>query len=186
MRISCRTGVSSALLVCAVCCSPALFAQSGIPATGIERAGQSGWQFLKINGDARQAAMAGAFTAIGKGDAGAIFGNPASLSDVRGFDVAANVVQWVADIGYQSVAVAAHLGDFGVVGVSVATLDYGDIEETVNIATGPNTTQATVTGNTVHGTRHRGGGIVCAEASRTISPSAGPCGGCARPSPSSP
>jgi hypothetical protein len=147
MRILCRTGVRFALLVCAVCCSPALYAQSGIPATGIERAGQSGWQFLKINGDARQAAMAGAFTAIGRGDAGAIFGNPASLSDVRGIDAQANVVQWVADIGYQSVAVATHLGDFGVVGASVATLDYGDIEETVNLATGPSTTQATLTGN---------------------------------------
>jgi len=135
------------LLIGLLGASPAVRAQSGIPANGIERAGQSGWQFLKINGDARQAAMAGAFTAISRGDAGAIFGNPASLADVRGVDVQANVVKWVADIGYQSVAAATHLGDLGVVGLSVATLDYGDIPETVNLATGSNSTMATVTGN---------------------------------------
>jgi hypothetical protein len=135
-------------MVCLVWCPGALRAQSGIPSNGIERAGQSGWQFLKINGDARQAAMAGAYTAIAGGDAGAVFGNPALLSDIRGIDAQANVVQWVADIGYQSVAVATHLGDLGVVGLSIATLDYGDIAETVNLSTGPSTTQATVTGNT--------------------------------------
>jgi hypothetical protein len=57
------------------------------------------------------------------------------------------VVKWVADIGYQSVAVATHLGDLGVIGVSVATLDYGDIPETVNLGIDGNMTMATVTGN---------------------------------------
>ena len=33
-----------------------LDAQPGIGPSDIERVGQSGWQFLKINGDARQAA----------------------------------------------------------------------------------------------------------------------------------
>ena len=85
-------------------------AQSGISPNDIERAGQSGWQFLKINGDARQAAMGGAFAAISNGDANAIFGNPASLSDVTNIDVRVNVLQWVADIKYQSLAAAYNLG----------------------------------------------------------------------------
>ena len=125
-----------------------LNAQSGIPPSEIERAGQSGWQFLKINGDARQAAMAGAYAAISKGDASAVFGNPASLSDVRGFDVQLNALKWVADIGHQSVAIAASIGDVGVVAVSVARLNYGDIPETINMSTGANGTTPTVTGNT--------------------------------------
>ena len=40
------------------------FAQGGIEPTDIERVGLSGWQFLKINLDARQTAMGGAYSAI--------------------------------------------------------------------------------------------------------------------------
>lgn len=140
-----RTVVAALLNI--VWVAGSLHAQSGIPAEDIERVGQSGWQFLKINGDARQAAMAGAFSAIARGDAGSVFGNPASLADVRGIDAQANVVQWVADIGHQSLAVGAHFGDVGVFALSVATLDYGDIPETINMNVG-GITAATVTGAT--------------------------------------
>lgn len=122
-------------------------AQSGIAPNDIERAGQSGWQFLKINGDARQAAMGGAFAAISSGDASAVFGNPAGLADIKKIDVQINVLKWVADIGHQSVAIAANLGDLGVVGASLAMLDYGDIPETINSSLGGGTTPL-VTGNT--------------------------------------
>ncbi|HTO93786.1 MAG TPA: PorV/PorQ family protein, partial [Bacteroidota bacterium] len=123
-------------------------AQSGPAPNDIERAGQSGWQFLKINGDARQAAMGGAFTAISSGDASAVFGNPASLADVRGFDVQVNALKWVADIGHQSLAVAGSVGDFGVFALSVAMLNYGDIPETINQSNGADGTTPVVTGNT--------------------------------------
>lgn len=121
-------------------------AQTGIPPTDIERVGQSGWQFLKINGDPRQASMGGAFTAISKGDASAVFGNPAALSDVQNFNVQFNMLQWVADIGHQSAAIAYNLGDVGVVAASVAMLDYGDIPETINAPSGANGTSPLVTG----------------------------------------
>jgi len=109
-----------------------LSAQSGISPNDIDRAGQSGWQFLKINGDSRQAALGGAFTAISKGDANSIFGNPAALSDIENIDVQVNILEWIADINYQSFAAGINLGQFGVVGVSLAMLDYGDIPETIN------------------------------------------------------
>ena len=121
-------------------------AQSGISPADIERAGQSGWQFLKINGDARQAALAGAFTAISNGNANSIFGNPASLSDVKNIDIQMNVLQWIAGISHQSVAVAVNLGDIGVVGASVAMLGYGDIPETMNESMGASGTAPVVTG----------------------------------------
>ncbi|NWF90077.1 MAG: PorV/PorQ family protein [Ignavibacteriaceae bacterium] len=124
------------------------YGQSGISPSNIERAGQSGWQFLKINGDARQAALGGAFTAIGNGDASSIFGNPASLSDVENIDAQINMLEWVADISYQSLAVAYNLWDFGVVGASVAMLNYGDIPETVNAPSGTSGTVPLITGNT--------------------------------------
>jgi hypothetical protein len=121
-------------------------AQSGIQPADIERAGQSGWQFLKINGDARQAALGGAYTAISNGDASSVFGNPASLSDVKNIDVQINVLQWVADINHQSVALAYNLGDIGVVGASISLLDYGDIPDTVNEPLGTSATVPTITG----------------------------------------
>jgi hypothetical protein len=123
-----------------------VYAQSGIPPIDIERAGQSGWQFLKINGDARQAALGGAFTAISKGDAGAVFGNPAALADVKNINVQVNALKWVADITYQSAAIAIDFGDAGVVAASVAMLNYGDIPETINASTGTSGTTPVVTG----------------------------------------
>lgn len=123
-----------------------IIAQSGIPPNDIERAGQSGWQFLKINGDSRQAALGGAFTAISFGDANSIFGNPASLSDVKNIDIQLNVLKWVADINYQSAAGGINLDQYGVVGVSIAILDYGDIPETINAPSGMNGTVPVITG----------------------------------------
>lgn len=146
--MSFRSVAVCAVLIATVFLPASLDAQSGIAPSNIDRAGQSGWQFLKINGDARQAAMAGAYSAISRGDAGGIFGNPASIADIRGFDVQVNALKWVADIGHQSVAVAANIGDVGVVGVSLAMLDYGDIPETINSAIGASGTTPVVTGNT--------------------------------------
>lgn len=124
-----------------------IYAQSGISPNYIERAGQSGWQFLKINGDARQAAMGGAFTAIAAGNASSIFGNPASLSDVKNIDVQVNVLEWIADIGYQSLAVAYNIGGWGVLGASISMLNYGNIPETINSSAGASGTIPVITGN---------------------------------------
>jgi len=124
------------------------YAQVGIAPNDIERVGQSGWQFLKINGDPRQAALGGAFTALAHSDAGAVFGNPAALAEVKRFDLHLSSVSWIADITHQAAVFAARLGDFGVVAASVVTLDYGDIPETVNsLIAGENRTEAVVTGN---------------------------------------
>jgi hypothetical protein len=122
--------------------------QSGIPPNDIERVGQSGWQFLKINGDARQAAMGGAFTAFARGNASAVFGNPAALVEIRRFDVQLNSMSWIADINHYSAAFAANLGDWGTVALSLVTLDYGDIPETINVPIPENNiTEVVITGS---------------------------------------
>lgn len=126
-----------------------LHAQSGIEPYELERVGLSGWQFLKINGDARQAAMAGAFTATSHGDAGAIFGNPSALADVENLDIAFSKVNWIADIGYQSVVVVQSFGNIGVFGFSIVSVDMGEMEETINSPIpGEDRTETVVTGNT--------------------------------------
>ena len=131
----------------ALCGTAFLLAQSGISPAEIERVGQSGWQFLKINGDARQAAMGGAFTAISQGDANGVFGNPATLADVRNLNIQLNALRWVADINHKSFAIAGRLGEVGVFAVSLAMLNYGDIPETVNFPLDANSTTPLVTGN---------------------------------------
>jgi hypothetical protein len=126
-----------------------LFAQAGIPPNDIERVGQSGWQFLKINGDARQAALGGAFSAFAPANANAVFGNPAALVGVKRFDVQLNSINWIADINHYSVAFAANLGGWGTLALSVVTLDYGDIPETINMPIPENNvTEIVITGST--------------------------------------
>ncbi len=137
-----------ATMLAAICFAATVHAQPGISPNEIQRVGQSGWQFLKINGDATASGMAGAFTAISRGNANAVFGNPAALADVTAYDVQLNTMKWIADISHQSVALAVNLGDVGVVGVSLAALDYGDIPETINSPIlGENSTTPLVTGN---------------------------------------
>lgn len=135
------------LFISIVLLTASVYAQSGISPNDIERAGQSGWQFLKINGDARQAALGGAFTALSNGNANSVFGNPASLSDVENIDAQVNFLEWVADINYQSLAIAYNFGQVGIIGVSIAMLDYGDIPETINAPLGTSGTIPVITGN---------------------------------------
>jgi len=129
-----------------------IYSQSGIEPTNFERKGLSGWQFLKISLDPRQAAMASAFTAISHGDVGSIFGNPASLVDVKNLEVGFYNVNYIADISYVGAALAKKIGGLGVLALSVASLDIGDIPETINRPIlGENRTEAYVTGNTFTG-----------------------------------
>lgn len=123
--------------------------QSGIAPNDIERVGQSGWQFLKINGDPVLTGIGGVATAYSPRNANAVFANPAALNDVVGLDAQFNNVSWIADIRHQSLAVAWNAGSAGVIAASVVSLDYGDIPETVNapIAGDASRTSAVVTGN---------------------------------------
>ena len=145
MKIRIITIVSVVLLAV----SPSrLKAQSGIAPSNIERVGQAGWQFLKINGDARMRGLGGAQTATAHGDASSVFGNPASLVDVHGVEVAFHNTSWIADIGHKSAVIAGNLSEWGSVAFSVVTLDYGDMAETINTPTpaGDRTVEV-VTGN---------------------------------------
>jgi hypothetical protein len=129
------------------------YAQSGIAPYEIERVGQSGWQFLKVNADARQAALGGASGALGYGEANNVFGNPAALAYIDNMDVALNRAEWIAEIRYSSAAVAKQVGRLGVFAISVAALDFGEMAETVNVPIeGQGRTEAVITGNTFDAT----------------------------------
>lgn len=123
-------------------------AQSGIEPSEIERAGQSGWQFLKINGDPRQAAMGGSYLSAQSVNANTVFGNPALLTRIENTDLQFNSCNWLADIAYMSFAVARNLGPWGTVALSYVGLDYGDIAETIHAPLQGGGTVPLITGET--------------------------------------
>ena len=93
----------------------------------VKKVAQSGYQFLKIDADARAAAMGGAFILVGTG-ASSMFYNPAGMTEQpASIDFFSTQTNWLADIGYYSLGVTKKLGNFGVIGFSMQTSDYGSI-----------------------------------------------------------
>ena len=122
----------------------------GVPATEIQRNGISGWQFLKINVDAKSAAMGNTMAPIGHGDASSVFANPSAIVGVENMDLYVGTMSYVAEIGYNALSFVKNLGSIGVVGVSIASLDMGDIPETINKPVG-GVTEYSVTGRNYTG-----------------------------------
>jgi len=93
---------------------------------------QTGMQFLSVVSDARAAALADAVTTLPFGSA-SLFFNPACMAGGKFIEVAASYNQWIADIKHTalSFSIAPAGGDFGVFGVSVQSVDYGEILGTV-------------------------------------------------------
>ena len=93
----------------------------------VKKVAQSGYQFLKIDADARAAALGGAFIHVGTG-ASSMFYNPAGMTEQpASIDFFSTQTNWLADIGYYSLGVTKKLGNFGVIGFSMQTSDYGSI-----------------------------------------------------------
>ena len=93
----------------------------------IKKIGQTGLQFLKVDVGARPAAMAGAFMMVGD-DASAMFYNPAGIAAMRSTtDLFVSRTEWIVDIKYNAAAIVQNFGNWGNVGVSIISCDYGDI-----------------------------------------------------------
>lgn len=94
--------------------------------------GQTSMQFLSVSVHPRSAAMADAVTALELGSM-ALFYNPAVMAYMEpSFDVALGQTQWIVDIGYSFGSAAFKLGGgrHGTIGVSVLSVNYGDIQGT--------------------------------------------------------
>lgn len=93
----------------------------------VTKVAQTGFQFLKIDVGARAAAMGGAYMMVGQ-DASAMFYNPAGIAKIQNsFDVFASRTEWIADINYHAAGLVKNLGNWGHVGISFITADYGDV-----------------------------------------------------------
>ncbi|MEM1127085.1 MAG: PorV/PorQ family protein [Bacteroidota bacterium] len=99
-----------------------------LPTFGRDRAGTSGFQFLKIPVDARSAAM-GQTASSHAFDASALFWNPALAARADGIQIGLSQTAYFADVSLSYAAVAAPVGPF-VLGASLQVLNSGDIQET--------------------------------------------------------
>lgn len=92
----------------------------------VKKVAQTGLQFLKVDMGTRAAAMGGSYLMVGD-DASALFYNPAGIAKMQGnLDLFVTQTQWIAGIVYNGGAVAKSLGNWGTVGLSFVTGDYGD------------------------------------------------------------
>ncbi len=103
---------------------------------GLNKTAQSTMNFLLVGTSPRACALGEAFTAIGSGSE-SMFYNPSGLTSMNTeFDITLNYTSWIADINYLSGAAAWNLGLYGVVGINLLTVNYGDIKGTSLVSPG--------------------------------------------------
>lgn len=98
-----------------------------------QKLAQSGFQFLSVVSDARAAAMADAITSLQTASS-ALFFNPAGMADMPSFfNITGSTNKWIADITHTtfSAAIKPANGNYGVIGISVQYVSYGDFYGTV-------------------------------------------------------
>ena len=116
---------------------PSAFAQQGLtPDTEVstDKLAQTGMKFLSVSVDPRASAIGSALTADFEGNSTSMFYNPASMAFMPGkFSAAGGILQFIADISYTQASLAFKPGDgrFGVIGLSLVSVDNGDFLGTV-------------------------------------------------------
>jgi len=110
-----------------------VLAFTNVNASDHQKLAQTGFQFLSVISDARGSAMAEAMTSLQVGSS-AMFFNPAGMANMTHFiDLSASQNKWIADINHNafSLALSPASGKYGVFGLSLQTVDYGDFYGTV-------------------------------------------------------
>lgn len=99
-----------------------------LPSHGRDRAGTSGFQFLKITVDPRAAAM-GETVAANAFDASALFWNPSLAAQAPGTQIGFSHAAYYADVAVSYAGAYHTFGSF-TIGASVQALNSGDMEVT--------------------------------------------------------
>lgn len=132
-----KSSLYTAMLLAALMLVPSAFAQTVTPDTEVstEKRGQTGMKFLSTSLDARATAIGGAVTADESfATSAAMFYNPATMARMSGtFHVGFANTQFISDISYYGLSAAFQPqgGNYGVFGLSVMGINYGDILQTV-------------------------------------------------------
>lgn len=94
-----------------------------------EKLAQTGMMFLNIGADARAAGLADAVTAVPM-KSSALFYNPSTMTNLGGLtDLSFTQINWIADMKVNAISVcfSPAQGKYGVFGLSVLSIDYGDV-----------------------------------------------------------
>lgn len=93
---------------------------------------QTGMQFLSVVSDARAAALGNSVTTLPMGSS-SLFFNPATMTESKFLEMSTSINQWIADIRHNTLSLSINPanGDYGVFGISVQSVDYGEIIGTV-------------------------------------------------------
>jgi hypothetical protein len=94
-----------------------------------QKVGTTSLQFLKVMPTARATGMGDAYVAVSTG-ADATFWNPAALTTAVTHEFSTTMTIWMFDTRQSAIGYALPLADFGVIGVQLQYVDYGDIAET--------------------------------------------------------
>jgi len=98
-----------------------------------QKLAQTGFNFLSVSSDARASAIGEAVTSFNN-YSGALFHNPASMAQMdKFFNANFSINQWIADIKHitASLIISPFNGDMGVIGLSLQSIDYGEVEGTM-------------------------------------------------------
>ncbi len=95
----------------------------------VNRTGTAGAQELLIPVGARDLALGGSSVALTNG-VDAIYWNPAGLSRINSVEAMFSHLNYIADIGVEYGAIGINAGDFGNLGFSMKSINFGDIPVT--------------------------------------------------------
>jgi len=103
-------------------------------AQSTDKRAQTGMKFLNTSLDARSSALGGAVTSLPLSSSIGLFYNPASIGWSEAIcNISLGQVKWFADINYNyaSAIYKPSSGEYGVFGVSLIFVDYGNIQQTI-------------------------------------------------------
>jgi len=124
----------AAVVVLSLMLVPAALGQGTDVDVGTDKRAQTGMKFLTVSLDPRASAMGGAILAEPRGSSVSMFYNPASMARMANkFHANLGQTQYIVDIDYNSFGVAYKPaeGQYGVFGISLINVDYGDYYRTV-------------------------------------------------------
>lgn len=129
-------GSALTLLLALALSATALAQQIVSPDTEVEtkKRAQTGMKFLSTSVDARATAIGGAVMAETEGSSVSLFYNPASMAGMESnFHASFGNLGFITDINYNAASVAWRPGggNYGVFGLSLISVDYGDFQGTI-------------------------------------------------------
>ncbi len=104
-----------------------LFSQDFV--SEVSKRGTTAAPFLSVGQGSRAIGMGSAYVAIAD-DPSSLYWNPAGITKIQGASFIVDHTKWVADLNYNFLAFTYNLGDFGAIGASFTSSDYGDMRVT--------------------------------------------------------